>query len=68
MKAVVLHEKGGPESLRIEEFDTPQAGPGEVRGQTQSLGTEPARLLDHDRAVSGYDLSHHCRLRRSRCR
>ena len=31
MKAVVLHEKGGPESLRIEEFDTPQAGPGEVR-------------------------------------
>ena len=31
MKAVVLHEKGGPESLRIEEIDTPQAGPGEVR-------------------------------------
>ena len=32
MKAVVLHDKGGPESLRIEEVDTPQAGPGEVRG------------------------------------
>ena len=31
MKAVVLYEKGGPESLRIEEVDTPQAGPGEVR-------------------------------------
>ena len=31
MKAVVLHDKGGPESLRIEEVDTPQAAPGEVR-------------------------------------
>ncbi len=31
MKAVVLREKGGPESLRIEEVDTPQAGPGAVR-------------------------------------
>ena len=31
MKAVVLHEKGGPESLTIEEIDTPHAGPGEVR-------------------------------------
>ena len=31
MKAVVLHEKGGPENLKIEEVDTPQPGPGEVR-------------------------------------
>ncbi len=31
MKAVVLHEKGGPEKLQIEEVDTPQPGPGELR-------------------------------------
>ncbi len=31
MKAVVLHEKGGPENLRIEEVDTPQPGQAEVR-------------------------------------
>ncbi len=31
MKAVILHESSGPESLRIEEVDTPQAAPGEVR-------------------------------------
>ncbi len=31
MKAVVLTEKGGPDSLKIEEVDTPQAQAGEVR-------------------------------------
>jgi len=31
MKAVVLNETGGPEKLQIEEVDTPQPGPGEVR-------------------------------------
>ncbi len=31
MKAVVLHDQGGPDSLRIEDVDTPQPAPGEVR-------------------------------------
>ena len=31
MKAVVLNEVGGPEKLQIQEVDTPQPGPGEVR-------------------------------------
>ncbi|MFT5351426.1 MAG: zinc-binding alcohol dehydrogenase/oxidoreductase [Planctomycetota bacterium] len=31
MKAVVLNEKGGPENLQIEEVDTPNPGPGELR-------------------------------------
>ena len=36
MKAVVLHEKGGPEKLRIEEVPTPEPGPGEVRVKLQA--------------------------------
>ncbi|MGH8104296.1 MAG: alcohol dehydrogenase catalytic domain-containing protein, partial [bacterium] len=31
MKAVVLHEHGGPEVLKFEEIPTPPVGPGEVR-------------------------------------
>lgn len=31
MKAVVLNEVGGPENLKIEEVDTPEPSPGEVR-------------------------------------
>jgi zinc-binding alcohol dehydrogenase/oxidoreductase len=31
MKAVRLHEKGGPQNLVIEEVETPTPGPGEVR-------------------------------------
>lgn len=31
MKAVVLHETGGPDKLRVEEVATPEPGPGEVR-------------------------------------
>ncbi|MFQ5692155.1 MAG: zinc-binding dehydrogenase [Nitrospinota bacterium] len=30
MKAVVFHEHGGPEVLRLEEVETPKPGPGEV--------------------------------------
>jgi NADPH:quinone reductase-like Zn-dependent oxidoreductase len=30
VKAVVFHEFGGPDVLRLEELDTPQPGPGEV--------------------------------------
>ena len=31
MLAAVFHENGGPEVVRVEEMDTPQPGPGEVR-------------------------------------
>lgn len=31
MKAAVFHENGGPEVIRIEEVETPEPGPGEVR-------------------------------------
>jgi NADPH:quinone reductase-like Zn-dependent oxidoreductase len=31
MKAVTLHETGGPQTLRVEEAATPEPGPGEVR-------------------------------------
>jgi zinc-binding alcohol dehydrogenase/oxidoreductase len=30
MKAIVLHEVGGPQNLHLEEFETPVAGPGEM--------------------------------------
>jgi zinc-binding alcohol dehydrogenase/oxidoreductase len=30
MQAIVLHEVGGPQSLHLEEFETPVAGPGEM--------------------------------------
>src|SRR5512136_630836 len=30
MKAIVLHEPGGPEQLRLEDVPTPEPGPGQV--------------------------------------
>lgn len=36
MKAVVLGEVGGPENLAIQEIDTPEPGPGEVRVQLKT--------------------------------
>lgn len=36
MRAWVLHEMGGPESFRLEEVDTPEAGPDEVRVRLRS--------------------------------
>ncbi|MBI2969478.1 MAG: zinc-binding dehydrogenase [Gammaproteobacteria bacterium] len=36
MKAVVLHETGGPEKLRVETVETPVPGPGEVRVQLKA--------------------------------
>ena len=36
MKAIVLEELGGPDNLKIQEVDTPEPGPGEVRVKLQS--------------------------------
>ncbi|HZS41983.1 MAG TPA: zinc-binding dehydrogenase [Polyangia bacterium] len=37
MKAVTLHQHGGPEVLRVEELPEPVAGPGEVRVRVQAV-------------------------------
>ena len=36
MKAIVLEEIGGPDNLKIQEVDTPEPGPGEVRVKLQN--------------------------------
>ncbi len=36
MKAIVLEELGSPDNLKIQEVDTPEPGPGEVRVKLQS--------------------------------
>ncbi len=41
MKAIVLHEYGGPENLRYEDFDTPQPGPGEVLVKVKATSINP---------------------------
>ncbi|QYJ17159.1 Quinone oxidoreductase 1 [Rubrobacter xylanophilus DSM 9941] len=38
MKAVRVHEPGGPEVLRYEEVPTPEPGPGEVRVRLEACG------------------------------
>ena len=41
MKAIVLHEYGGPEQLKYEEFPDPVAGPGEVLIRVSSTSVNP---------------------------
>lgn len=41
MKAVVLHEYGGPEKLKYEDFEDPKAGPGEVLVHTAATSINP---------------------------
>ena len=41
MKAIRVHEFGGPEVLRQEEVPTPQPGPGEVLVRMQAAGVNP---------------------------
>jgi NADPH2:quinone reductase len=42
MKAIVVHEWGGPEVLKLEEVPTPEAGPGEVLIRMKAIGINPA--------------------------
>ncbi|GAA5196569.1 zinc-binding dehydrogenase [Rugosimonospora acidiphila] len=39
MRAIVMHEVGGPEALVLEEIPVPTAGPGEVVVRTEAIGT-----------------------------
>ncbi|GAA2672982.1 MULTISPECIES: NADP-dependent oxidoreductase [Actinosynnema] len=41
MKAVRLHEHGGPEVLRLDEVPVPEVGPGEVRVRVRAVGLNP---------------------------
>ena len=41
MKAIRVHEFGGPEILRLEEVPTPQVGPGQVLVRMHAIGVNP---------------------------
>jgi NADPH:quinone reductase-like Zn-dependent oxidoreductase len=41
MKAVVLHEYGGPSKLKYEDFEDPKPGPGEVLVRVQAVSVNP---------------------------
>ncbi len=41
MKAVVLHEYGGPDKLKYEEWDDPQAGEGQILIRVTAAGVNP---------------------------
>jgi len=41
MKAVVLHEYGGPSKLKYEDFEDPKPGPGEVLVRVQAISLNP---------------------------
>src|SRR2546429_6528169 len=41
MKAIRVHEFGGPEVLRLEEVATPQPGPGQVLVRMRAIGVNP---------------------------
>ncbi len=41
MKAIRVHEFGGPETLRLEEITDPQAGPGQVVVKVEAAGVNP---------------------------
>ena len=41
MKAVVLHEYGGPSKLKLEDFDDPKPGDGEVLVRVQAVSLNP---------------------------
>jgi NADPH:quinone reductase-like Zn-dependent oxidoreductase len=38
MRAIVMHQTGGPEVLRLEEVPVPDVGPGEVLVRTEAIG------------------------------
>ena len=41
MKAIVVHEVGGPEVLKLEEVPDPQVGPGQVVVRARAVGVNP---------------------------
>jgi NADPH2:quinone reductase len=61
VRAVVLHEAGGPEVLRLEEVPDPKPGPGEVLVRVEAVGINHADLSrragggDKFPTILGYD-------------
>ncbi|GAA1989993.1 NADP-dependent oxidoreductase [Amycolatopsis minnesotensis] len=45
MKAIGVHEFGGPEALRVLDLPEPQAGPGEVRIRVHAAAVSPTDVL-----------------------
>jgi len=43
MKAIQVHQFGGPEVLSLEEIPTPKPGPGEVLVHVRAAGVNPYR-------------------------
>jgi NADPH:quinone reductase len=44
MRAIVIHEQGGPEVLRLEEVPEPAAGPGQVLIRTEAIGVSYSEM------------------------
>src|SRR3954466_8105940 len=45
MKAIRLHARGGPESLRFEDAPTPRPGAGEILVRVRAAAVTPTELL-----------------------
>src|ERR1019366_3970472 len=45
MKAIVVHEFGAPEVMKLEEFPAPKAGPGQVVVAIRAAGVNPFDLF-----------------------
>lgn len=41
MRAIRMHDYGGPEVLRLDEVEVPEPGPGQVRVRIQAIGINP---------------------------
>jgi NADPH:quinone reductase-like Zn-dependent oxidoreductase len=56
MKAVRMHQFGGPDVLQFEDAPEPQAGPGEIRIRVIAAGVNPADWKMRENARSGLSL------------
>lgn len=48
MRAIQMHEHGGPEVLRLEDLPTPQAGPGQLLIEVQAAGVNVADMASRE--------------------
>ena len=68
VKAIRIHEDGGPEVLRYEDVPDPVAGPGEVLVSLRAASLQPPRPLGSQGAPFGAEAAHPRRRRRRRAR